>query len=334
MAVAGTYLPPLRRCVRGAVWTVSGAAIVGAKLARPAAAPPLATTNSALNLTPATPISPTEPAPLPPPPLRRARSQTQTLSEGRRRGTGRGRPLIQVPTPTLTRPPRPPPSMRPRRRLYSPWRDLDSAAAKFSIGYPFPIDECVQPLRDLLVRIRLLLLFLFRRLGVRIDYDHDDGAALVTPERGAYKWVAHDERQRCAVDVSRDGYESDECAHGYEDGLWCECKFKCERANAPPPARRVGPACVFACLPFLHFVAAAFSRLLFRHILALERERTFRPCPNQRLWCPAARPRPSDIGHSHNENENKFNERAARRASVTLVCERDERGERGRAGRA
>jgi hypothetical protein len=47
-----------------------------------------------------------------------------------------------------------------------------------------------------------------------------------------------------------------------------------------PPARRGGPACVFACLPFLHFVVAAFSRLLFCHILALQRERTFRPCPH------------------------------------------------------
>jgi hypothetical protein len=54
------------------------------------AATPLATTNPALNLTPAT-ISPTEPAPLPLPPLCRARSQTQTLGEGRRCRTGRGR---------------------------------------------------------------------------------------------------------------------------------------------------------------------------------------------------------------------------------------------------
>jgi hypothetical protein len=65
-------------------------AAVEARLPPPSrAAPPLATTNSALNITPVTPISPTEPAPLPPPPLRRVLLQTQTLGEGWRRGTGR-----------------------------------------------------------------------------------------------------------------------------------------------------------------------------------------------------------------------------------------------------
>ncbi|KAJ7821332.1 hypothetical protein B0H14DRAFT_3471633 [Mycena olivaceomarginata] len=144
----------------------------------------------------------------------------------------------------------------------------------------------------LLVRIRLLLLF-------RVDYDDDDGAARATPQRGAYKWAAHDERQRERRAV-------DECEHG-RGRVGCTPRARA-RARAPPGAARAADPHAYSPVsgsgsgaPSFAFVAAAFR---------------FSRIPDSSVPPSAfARARASGI----DENENEFNEereRAARRASV------------------